>query len=90
MKPLVLQNTGFDKICVKISAVLYTVTMLNEVFFGGIIMAIFWAIMAPFMGTALLGQMLETYIPGAEAVFVKIAEAMFIAFGVVATFLGSL
>ena len=53
-------------------------------------MAIFWAIMAPFMGTALLGQMLETYIPGAEAVFEKIAEAMFIAFGVVVTFLGSL
>ena len=46
--------------------------------------------MAPFMGTALLGQMLETYIPGAEAVFEKIAEAMFIAFGVVVTFLGSL
>lgn len=53
-------------------------------------MAIFWAIMAPFMGTALLGQMLETYIPGAENVFEKIAEAMFVAFGTIATIFTSL
>lgn len=32
-------------------------------------MAIFWAIVAPFMGSALLGQMLEQYIPGAENFF---------------------
>ena len=53
-------------------------------------MAIFWAIMAPFMGTALLGQMLETYIPGAESVFEKIAETMFVVFGTITTLFVSL
>ena len=56
--------------------VLCVIVILKKERYGGGTMAIFWAIMAPFMGTALIGQLLEPYITGAESVFDTIAWGM--------------
>ena len=52
-------------------------------------MAIFFALLAPFLGNAFLGQMLEQYVPGAENFFTAIGAAYLAVFGAVAEILGS-